>query len=414
MKYLYSFIVYWIAFIIKLIAPLHKKVNEMVHGQNLQRNTLKNLQNKQKRRTWIHAASLGEYEMAIPLIQSINQLGEDHEFIISFFSPSGYKNAKLEPNCQKFYLPFDTQSNANFWLNCIQPDAVIFVKYEIWPNFLHATHKRKIPVWYWNFALRENHFIFKPWAKFWLSALSKCSGFFCSNEATVQLSKRLNFKNVEFLGDVRYLRTKMIQEKLSDIPQKIKDFCQNHSVLILGSSWEPEESALAELLITTALKPHQKVIIAPHNIGKEHIDSIESQFKTMKISRFSDFEGQNDVDILIINNIGLLSKLYAYADVAVIGGAFGKGLHNIIESAAASVPVIFGPNTAKFPEASEFLAAGIGFQSTTEKEMSKLIQEVWMNNNLQNLQKIKEKTSAFFANQVPNIQKAIETIFVTK
>ncbi len=383
-------------------------------GQKLQKNTLKALQNKQKRRIWIHAASLGEYEMALPLIQSVNQLGDNHEFIISFFSPSGYKNAKLETNCLKFYLPFDTQNNSNYWLNCIQPDTIIFIKYEIWPNFLNAAHNRKIPVWYWNFALRENHFIFQSWAIYWLLALKNCSGYYCSNETTVQLSNRLNFKNVELLGDVRYLRTKMIQEKLSDVPQKIKDFCQNHSILILGSSWEKEESALAQLLNKTSLKPNQKVIIAPHNIGKEHIDSIECQFNTVKISRFSDFEGQKDTDILIIDNIGLLSKLYALADVAVIGGAFGKGLHNIIESAAAAVPVIFGPNTEKFPEAKAFLDAGIGFQANTEEQMSELINEKWLDNNLQNLQKIKEQTSAFFAKQVPNIEKAIETIFVTK
>lgn len=414
MKHLYSFIVACIAFIIRLIAPLHKKVNEIVVGQKLQEKTLIKLKNKEKNRIWIHAASLGEYEMAIPLIQEVNNLGQNHEFIISFFSPSGYRNAKLEPNCTKFYLPFDTQTNAKNWLNCIQPDTIIFVKYEIWPNFLHCAHQRKIPVWYWNFALRENHFIFKPWAKYWRSALKYCSGFFCSNETTIILSKQLNFKNVEFLGDVRYLRTKIIQENLSSVPQKIKDFCQNHSVLILGSSWEQEESALAHLLSANPIKQHQKIIIAPHNIGKEHIDSIEAQFKNFQISRYSNFEGQKDVDILVIDNIGLLSKLYALADVAVIGGAFGKGLHNIIESAAASVPVIFGPNTAKFPEAKDFLEAEIGFQSFTIQEMSEQIDQVWLSNHLHILQKIKAKTSAFFANKVPNIQKAIDTIFVTK
>ena len=414
MKYFYQFVVYVTIGLIKLIAPFHKKIGQMINGQKQQITALKQLKTKTKKRIWIHAASLGEYEMALPLIQQINSFEQNIEFIISFFSPSGFKNAKLEPNCTKFYIPFDIQSNAKFWHNCIQADSIIFIKYEIWPTLLNEAHKRNIPVWFWNFALRDNHFILKSWATFWKHSILPCAGFYCTNEKTLHLAQQLKLKNVHLLGDIRYLRTKNIQENLSDIPQKISDFCQNSSVLILGSSWSEEEKALSIALSQTKLKKNQKIIIAPHDISKSHVNQIATLFDSMNTYCFSNFEGQKDADILIIDNIGILSKLYALADVAVIGGAFGKGLHNIIEAAAAGVPVMFGPNTKKFPEASDFIEAGIGFQAKDIEDLSRLIQTIWMNNDLQEVQKLKSQTLAFFANKIPDINLPVNAILMTK
>lgn len=411
---MYQFVLYFTIGLLKLIAPFHKKIGQILEGQNQQIDTIKHLKNKSNKRIWIHAASLGEYEMAIPLIQKINQTGHNVEFILSFFSPSGYKNAKIEPNCSKFYLPFDTQKNVKFWYDTIQPDSVIFVKYEIWPIFLNEAHARKIPVWFWNFALRNNHFILNSWAQFWKKSILPCAGFYCSNETTVQIANNIGLKNAQFLGDIRYLRTKNIQENLSDIPQKMNDFTQNSSVLILGSSWETEEKALALALSQNPLKSDQRIIIAPHNIATEHVAHIESLFKHYKTYTFSGYEGQIDANILIIDNIGILSKLYALADVAVIGGAFGNGLHNIIEAAAAGVPVLFGPNTKKFPEAQDFVDAKIGFQAKDMDELESLIVSIWMNSDLQEMQKIKSQTLAFFAKQIPDISLPTNTILMTK
>lgn len=410
MKYFYLIIIHFLEGLLRGLALFNPKVNEMIQGRNCQKAEISSLKKKHSKRIWIHAASLGEYEMAIPLIQKMSQKDDSLEFIISFFSPSGYKNAKLEPNSKKFYLPFDTQINANFWFNCIQPDQVIFVKYEFWPIFLNTAHERQIPVWFWNFSLRQNHFIFKNWAAFWRNALKKCNGFFCINDHTAQLANQLKLNNVKRIGDIRYLRTKLIQEKLGEIPSNLIEFTKNQNTIILGSSWQQEEMALSMALSNNNFPENHKIIIAPHDISEAHISNIELQFKPFNICRFSDFEGQKGTQIIVINNIGLLSKLYALAHVSVIGGAFGKGLHNIIESAAAGVPVIFGPNTSKFPEAKEFIEAGVGYQAATIEEMSILIESLWLKKDLQETQIMKEKTFAFFATNVPHIEEAIETI----
>ncbi len=382
----------------------------MIQGRKSQKTELLSLKNKSNRRIWIHTASLGEYEMAIPLIQKMAQKDSSLEFIISFFSPSGYKNAKLEPNSKKFYLPFDTQSNAQFWYNHVQPDVVVFVKYEFWPIFINYAHQLNIPVWYWNFSLRQNHFIFKNWAAFWRNSLKKCRGFFCTNEETEILAKQLGLKNINHIGDIRYLRTKIIQENLGDIPLNLIEFTKDQNTLILGSSWHQEELALLNALTNNDLPIHHKIMIAPHDISEAHISEIEQQFKDYNIQRFSNFEGQKNTQIVVINNIGLLSKLYALAQVSVIGGAFGKGLHNIIESAAAGVPVIFGPNTTKFPEAHAFIEAHIGFKAANIEELSELIQTHWLKKDLQETKIIKLKTSAFFAQNVPQIDHATQII----
>jgi len=177
--------------------------------------------------------------------------------------------------------------------------------------------------------------------------------------------------------------------------------------LILGSSWEPEENALLEYLQNQTLKPNQCILIAPHDIALKHIEEIEQKFKLFGIERFSDFTNNTNTQILIIDSIGLLSRLYALSDLAVIGGAFGKGLHNIIEASAAGVPVIFGPNTSKFPEAIEFLAVKIGFQVNTIQELSQVIQ---LEFNSTELNMLKMRTKSHFDTCIPNIEFAVKEI----
>lgn len=410
MKNFYLIIIHFLEGLLKGIALFNPKINEMIQGRKRQKPEFLSLKKKNNKRIWIHAASLGEYEMAIPLIQTLAQKEPSLEFIISFFSPSGYKNAKLEPNSKKFYLPFDTQFNANFWYKSVQPDVVIFVKYEFWPIFINQAHRLNIPVWFWNFSLRQNHFIFKNWAAFWRNSLKKCNGFFCINEQTELLANELALQHVKRIGDIRYLRTKGIQEKLGDLPLSLIEFSKDQNTLILGSSWPQEELALFNALNNNEFPENHKIIIAPHDISETHISNIELQFEDYNICRFSNFEGQKNIQIVVINNIGLLSKLYALAQVSVIGGAFGKGLHNIIESAAAGVPVIFGPNTSKFPEASEFIEAEIGFQAKNLDELSQLIKTHWLEKDLQETQIMKLKTSAYFAKNVPHIEEATQMI----
>jgi len=411
LKVIYSLFIFVFEGLIRLAGIFSPKAKEMIRGRKLQVDLINGLPNKTNRRIWIHAASLGEYEMAIPLIEEISDKEPSTEFIISFFSPSGYNNAKLLPNCNKLYLPFDSSKNAKKWIKDINPDIAIFIKYEFWPNLIHACHQNNIPLWYWNFLLRDNHFILKPWASFWQKALKKCTGFFAQNINTVELGNSIQLPNMKLLGDIRYLRTQKIQSQLADVPQKIKDFTHGKSTLILGSSWEVEENGLLKYLQNKSLKVNQCVLIAPHDISKKHIDQIEQKFKQFGSERLSHFTNRTITKILIIDSIGLLSRLYALSDLAVIGGAFGKGLHNIIEASAAGVPVIFGPNTDKFPEAKEFVEAKIGFQVKSVDELAKMIE---FNFNSPELQMLKQKTKVHFDTCIPQIEIAVKQILNSK
>jgi len=405
LKVIYSFFIFIFEGLIRVAGLINPKAREMIVGRKSQIDFIKQLEPKTNKRIWIHAASLGEYEMAIPLIEEISKNLPKSEFIISFFSPSGYKNAKLLSNCTKFYLPFDSVKNAKHWIQEINPDIAIFVKYEFWPNLINACHQNNIPLWYWNFLLRDNHFILKPWASFWQNAIKKCAGFYAQNENTVKLGNSIHLPNIKRLGDIRYLRTQKIQSQLTDVPQKIKDFTHGKSTLILGSSWGPEENALLHYLQNHSIHSNQRILIAPHDIGMDHIDTIERLFKPYGVESFSGFNNNKNTKILIIDSIGLLSRLYAFCDLAVIGGGFGKGLHNIIEASAAGVPVIFGPNTAKFPEAFDFIEAGIGFQVKTIEELSSVIQNEF---NSQKLNSLKARTKTYFETCVPNIEFSVK------
>lgn len=411
MKVIYSFFILIFEGLIRLAGIFSPKAKEMIDGRKSQVDLINKLPKKTNKRIWIHAASLGEYEMGIPLIEEIAKNEPSTEFIISFFSPSGYKNAKLMANCTKFYLPFDSEKNAIKWIQNIDPDIAIFIKYEFWPKLINACHQKTIPLWYWNFLLRDNHFILKPWATFWQNALKKCAGFFAQNNNTVDLAKSIDLPNAKLMGDIRYLRTQKLQLQLDDVPQEIKDFTKDKCTLILGSSWESEEDGLVKYLQNQGLKENQNILIAPHNISHSHIEEIEQKFKTFGVERFSTFENHLNTKILIIDSIGLLSRLYALSDLAVIGGAFGKGLHNIIEASAAGVPVIFGPNTAKFPEAKEFVDAKIGFQVSSIDELAQTI-DIYFNSS--ELQLLRQKTKAHFNTYIPQIEFAVKEILNIK
>lgn len=411
MKVIYSFFIFVFEGLIHLAGIFSPKAKEMIDGRKLQVDLINKLPTKTNLRIWIHAASLGEYEMGIPLIEEISKNEPSTEFIITFFSPSGYKNAKLPANCTKFYLPFDSSKNAKKWIQQINPDIAVFIKYEFWPNLINACHQKNIPLWYWNFLLRDNHFILKPWASFWQNALKKCAGFFAQNKNTVELGNSIQLTNIKLLGDIRYLRTQKIQSQLADVPQNIKDFTHGKSTLILGSSWEAEENGLLDFLQSQTLKENQCILIAPHDISKNHIDQIERKFNQFGIERNSSFTNNTLTKILIIDSIGLLSRLYAMSDLAVIGGAFGKGLHNIIEASAAGVPVIFGPNTAKFPEAKEFADAKIGFQVSSTNELAQTID---IHFNSSQLQLLKQKTRAHFDKCIPQIEFVVKEILNIK
>lgn len=337
---------------------------------------------------WIHAASLGEYEMALPLIQQLHLHKPDVPFLISFFSPSGYENAKLPPYCHKIYLGADTPEHAEKFIAALQPQKVIFVKYEVWLNHLNACHSKNIPVFYWNLILRKDHFIFTHWGKPWLTVLKKCRILFCQNSITIELLKFRNVTHGIQTGDIRFNRALEIQNL--DLPKSLIDhsngelmnWLNSGSLLILGSSWPTEESMISDVLEQPEYReklqndPNLKIIIVPHDISLHHIQSIQRLFSEFQIQLYSE-PIKHKFQILIVDQIGVLSRLYRFAKVAFIGGGFSGQLHNIIEPAAAGCFTLYGPNAKKFPESDLFEELNIGCKIKDSHELAKKLLLIW-------------------------------------
>ncbi len=390
--------------VLSILTLFSPKIKRLKQGRKNTRLKLQNFPPKNNKRIWVHSASLGEFEMCLPLVNELNKTTPNIDWIFTFFSPSGYENATLPDNAQKFYMLSDTKKYAKLWIHSINPDLIIVVKYEFWLNHLIAGFESKIPTIYWNFLLRENHFLTKKWSQLWRKVLKQVGVFYAQDNLTMKLAQGMDF-NAILLGDIRYTRAKELQN-LQDfpIPKELLEFCHEKEILILGSSWQEEEMALSIYLRQNKILGNQKIIIAPHDISESHLQEIENQFSEYGVTRFSrnNFAQAN---ILILDGIGLLSRLYKLAKVAVIGGGLGKGLHNCIEPLASGIPIIFGTLTYKSPEIHEFMDEEIGFGGKTSKEIADNIKLVLQKSPLE-YSEIKNKIAIHINKSTPNIAKA--------
>ncbi len=368
-----------------------RKILKMRVGQSQTLNLLNSW--KLDRPIWVHAASLGEFEMALPLIEAIHKEQPETPILISFFSPSGYENANIPAYCKKVYLGADTVSHSRIFIETLNPQLAIFVKYEIWLNHLNACHQLHIPVFYWNLILRKDHFIFSSWGKPWFKTISKCKTLFCQNELTIQLLSDSKINQCVLTGDIRFNRALEIQQlNLTERLIKHSDgeliqWLKSGNILILGSSWPTEEKMLKEALtllennpfnnvVANSHKPN-RVVIVPHDVSEGHIQQIQQLFSAYNIGRFSE-KFQPETQILILDEIGQLSRLYRFARLAFIGGGFSGQLHNIIEPAAAGCITFYGPNATKFPEADQFEHWNIGFKISNESQLASRLNQFWV------------------------------------
>lgn len=323
---------------------------------------------------WFHCASLGEFEMARPLIEKLKKEKPQSKILITFFSPSGYeirKNYNLADHV--LYLPTDTKSNAKKFIDAFQPTMAVFVKYEIWLNILSELHVRKIKTILISAVFYSEQRFFKWYGNIFREALSGLDKIYVQNQASFDILKKWNI-NSTIAGDTRYDRVNENAKNTKQI-ETISEWKNNEKIIIAGSSWSAEE----DLLCTFSNKnPEQKIIFAPHDISESHLISIEKKLKNPAI-RFSKIHQIKDEKIILIDNIGMLSALYRYADIAVIGGGFSGKLHNILEAAAFGIPILFGPEYNRFQEASEFISEGAAFsfenENTLEKHLKKLLSD---------------------------------------
>lgn len=379
MKLIYNIGVYIADFHLKIIAIFSHKLKLGVDGRAQTFNILETSISKNDKTFWFHCASLGEYEQGLPVFKVLRDKYPLHKIVLTFFSPSGYEIRKNTDVADiVVYLPMDTKVNAKRFLNIVHPELTIFVKYDIWPNYLIELKKRNLRAILISALFRNNQSYFKPLGSMMRNALSAFEHIFVQNEDSKKLLKSINFNNVTVAGDTRFDRVSN-QLKTDNKLTFIEEFKQDKQCIVVGSSWPEDEELLVNYINSNSSK-NIKYIIAPHNIKQNQIQNLTSKLN-VKTVLFTEKESQNlsDYSVFIIDTIGILSKIYSYADIAYVGGAMGTtGLHNILEPAVFGVPIIIGKNHSKFPEAQQMIDFGglksIKNQDELNSELTSIIE----------------------------------------
>lgn len=371
---LYTFGIYLTGFILKIISFFNTKIKLGIIGRS---NTFKVLEaglSKTDKTLWFHCASLGEYEQGLPVFKALRQEYPDYKIVLSFFSPSGYLIRKNSPIADiVIYLPLDTPTNAKRYLNLVNPELTVFVKYDIWPNFLKELKHRTLKAILISATFRANQSFFKWYGKQTREALFAFHHIFTQNENSKLLLERINYTSTTVSGDTRFDRvTSQLQQ--NNTIDFINNFKQDHLCVVIGSSW-PEDEKLLINYINTEAQSNTKFIIAPHNIKANQINHLKDSINKPCIL-FTEKEGKDlsKYQVFILDTIGLLSKVYNYADIAYVGGAMGNtGLHNTLEAAVFGVPIIIGANHKKFPEAQDMINNNGMLSITNQEELNKAL-----------------------------------------
>ena len=370
-----------------MAAPFHEKAEKMLSGRkgvfeqittDFPTNVTENMQPV----AWFHCASLGEFEQGRTLIEAFRKKYLSYKIVLTFFSPSGYEVRKnYEFADAVYYLPFDGAENAKKWFDLIKPSIIFFVKYEFWYYYLHEAKKRNIITISFSAIFRENQVFFKSYSKFYQNILRCFTHIFVQNQNSLNLLQSIDLQQVTIAGDTRFDRVIEIAKQAKKFPI-IEEFKQQDFLLMIGSSWADDIAVLAPFInqFDTQFDKKLKIVIAPHEISENNLQNIENSLKTKKIIRYSQISTFTDADILVIDNIGMLSSLYAYADVAFVGGGYGDGLHNILEAAVFGVPILFGNKKYhKFQEAIDLLALQGAFSIQNSEELQAIFSQIYTN-----------------------------------
>ena len=373
MFFLYNLLVIITGFALKAVAFFNPKMKLFIEGR---KNVFKTLGNKiqpKDKTIWFHSASLGEFEQGLPVMEKIRTLYPDHKIVLTFFSPSGYEVRKNSTVADVIvYLPLDTKSNAEKFLKLVHPEMAFFIKYEYWPNYLNALKERSIPTYLFSGIFRKDQVFFKWYGGFYRKALTAFKQFFVQNESSKLLLQQIGFNNVKVSGDTRFDRVLKILERDNSL-DFVEKFKNNQLTIVCGSTWPKDEVQLLDFINTNSFGV--KFIIAPHNVKPEQISELKNSI-SKKTILFSELKNKNlaDYDVFIIDTIGILTKIYSYADIAYVGGGFGtSGLHNILEPATFGIPIVIGPNYQKFSEAVALVNMGGCISVKNKKELEETL-----------------------------------------
>ncbi|WP_028295331.1 3-deoxy-D-manno-octulosonic acid transferase [Olivibacter sitiensis] len=398
---LYNVIVYLGQLFLWLVKPFNKRVRVWKNGRDGLLNLVEKEVDSSKKHVWFHFASLGEFEQGRPVLEAFKKRCPDKPLVATFFSPSGYEIRKNYSEVNHvFYLPADTPGNARRFVKAINPEMVFFVKYELWYNHFKQIKSHGAKLYLISAIFRPSQFFFKWYGKPFRDVLFFVDHYFVQNQESAQLLQRIGIRQISLTGDTRFDRVAGLSSRERSLPV-IEQFVSGSKVLVAGSTWLPDEELLLSL---HQVYPEWKLIIAPHMVTPQHIKEIAMRFtdnvlysvlngyvrSVGAIGKVYDMRGQDEENsvrsekydessfevsgndwekqlnarkpnVLIIDNIGMLSAIYAYADIAYIGGGFGEGIHNTLEAAAYGVPILFGPRYEKFQEAKDLIQAKAAF-----------------------------------------------------
>ncbi len=379
MHALYNVLIIFVGFFLKVVAIFSPKMKLFVTGRKDVFKTLETKISKTDKTIWFHCASLGEFEQGLPIMQAVKSDFPNHKIIVSFFSPSGFeirKNTSIA-DCV-VYLPLDTASNAKKFIELIHPSLVLFVKYEFWPNYLFQLKKNSIPTLLISAVFRDDQLFFKSYGSFMQNALFTFKHIFVQDENSEKLLKEINFENVTVSGDTRFDRVSHQIEQDNSLPF-IEEFIDSKLCIVCGSTWPDDENVLLDYINSASTEI--QFIIAPHQIESAKIKSLKDKISksTVLYSEMKNKQLKN-FSVFIIDTIGLLTKIYSYADVAYVGGAMGNtGLHNILEPATFGVPIVIGKNYANFPEAERLESLAGLFSVSNFEETNEILQKLVIN-----------------------------------
>lgn len=385
-RFFYSIVWQIIEVLLPLAGLLNKKINLGNKGRKTSISRLKKWRTSlpsESEIVWFHCASLGEFEQGRPVMEAMKKSNPEVLIALTFFSPSGYEVRKNYSGADWIgYLPLDTFFNAKKFVEILKPSQCIFVKYEFWMNYFLRLKNQGVKLFCISVIMREEQRFFKWHGFIWKPTLKAVTHFFVQNENTKKLLQKIKFNNVSVSGDTRFDRVLEISNSSKDL-NWLTSFKQQEFLVVLGSSYSEEESLMAMLLQRVN---NLKVCVVPHEIHSSRIQESIARFEKFGMVLLSSFqpEKNNDARVLIVDSIGMLSSIYSQANAVVLGGGFGKGLHNSLEIAVYGVPMAFGPNHTKFQEAVDLVKNGAAFSIESLEELSSFIEFCQRENTIPN------------------------------
>lgn len=354
------------------------------------------LQNADGPRIWMHCASMGEFEQGRPVLEELRKDYPSHKIVVSFFSPSGYEALKNTKSADAvLYLPLDTKDDSKLFVSILNPSLVIFVKYEFWHFYSLELQRRKIPFYCISAIFRPSQIFFRFYGAFFRLMLKRYNHIFVQDQDSLSLLYKYGITKVSVAGDTRYDRVWQNKNQEVDLPV-LNAFCKTgKQVLIAGSTWPQDELLLFDAIMAI---DDLRIVIAPHEVTPEHLNQISHRFGTMAVFySVADEKSATDKRVLVIDSIGLLSKLYRYGEFTYVGGGFGAGIHNTLEAAVYGKPVFFGPRYEKFIEAKMLVKKKIAYPVNQSSELITILRK--MKSDESRLRHISEVANAFMLQQ---------------